>query len=421
MPLLEEAEVENVVEKLERKGGAPAAGTGPSAEGVAAAYDRWFVPAYARGPFQPRSGKGARIVDANGKEYWDLLAGIAVNALGYRHPRLVKALKEEATALYHVSNLFHHPNSAALAEKLVPATGLSRVFFTNSGTEATEAALKLTRLVNPGRAKVVALENGFHGRTMGAVAITGNEPYRAPFRPLAPEGTFVPANDVAALDGAVTPDTAAIFLEPILGEGGIVTLTPEYLRAARRLADATGAVLAFDEIQTGFGRTGKMFAYQHAGVLPDLVTLAKPLGGGLPLGALVVGPRFEGVLRAGQHGTTFGGNPVACRLGLEVMDVLLTTSLVSDVAETGRWFGAKLKRAKKRTPAIVDVRGAGLMWGIELDRPVKPVNAALLEKGFVCGSSRENVIRLLPPLIVPRRALSAFVDALEETLQEQPT
>ncbi|MEO6324699.1 MAG: aspartate aminotransferase family protein [Thermoanaerobaculia bacterium] len=373
---------------------------------------------YARTAFHPRKGKGARIEDADGKSYWDLLAGIAVNALGYQHPRLVKAMREEARNLLHVSNLFFHPNQGLLADKLVHLSGLSRVFFCNSGTEANEAAIKFARLKNPGRSGMVSLQESFHGRTMGALSLTGHDDYRTPFLPLLPGVAFVPPNDAAALEAAVTDETSAIFLEPIMGEGGIIPLTTEFLQAARRSADRVGALLVFDEIQCGLGRTGKLFAFQNSGVVPDLVTLAKPLGGGLPLGAVLIGPALDGLVKPGHHGTTFGGNPVSCRLGYEFLCELEEKKLVEKVADLGAWFRRRLEKAKKRNPAIVDVRGAGLIWGLELDRLAGPVAKRLLEKGFVVGTARQKVLRLLPPFVIPKSALDAFVDTLDEILKE---
>jgi predicted acetylornithine/succinylornithine family transaminase len=376
---------------------------------------------YKRTSFHPRAGKGAKLVDAEGKVYWDLLAGIAVNALGHRHPRLVKALREEANRLLHVSNLFYHPAQGLLAERLAQLSGMPRVFFCNSGTEAVEAAVKFTRLAVPGRSRMLALEGGFHGRTMGALALTGNEAYRKPFEPLVGETIFLPANDIAALERAATPEVAAIFLEPILGEGGIVPLTAEYARAARAAADRAGAVLVFDEIQSGLGRTGHLFVFQEMGVAPDLVTLAKPLGGGLPLGAVLVSERIAPLVKPGHHGTTFGGNPIACRLGLETLSEIVDGGLLPGIRETGEWFAKKLRNAKKRSKgAIVEVRGRGLMWGVELDRDAAEVQNALLKRGFVVGTSRAKVLRLLPPYVVPRPALSGFVKALEEILRETP-
>jgi predicted acetylornithine/succinylornithine family transaminase len=373
---------------------------------------------YARTTFHPRSGKGARITDADGREYWDLLGGIAVNALGHRHPRLVKALRDEANALLHLSNLYYHPSQGLLAERLVRASGLCRAFFCNSGTEANEAALKFARLANPGKPGVVALNESFHGRTLGSLSMTGHEAYRKPFEPLMPGVTFVEPNDVAALETAVDETTGAIFIEPVMGEGGIIPLTHEFLAAARRVADRTGAILVFDEIQCGLGRTGTLFAFQQSGIVPDIITLAKPLGGGLPLGAVITGPAIEGLVKPGHHGTTFGGNPVACRLGLAVLDEIEESKLLERINTLGAWFGTQLTKLKKRNPSIVDVRGSGFMWGIELDGPAKPVVAELLAKGFVVGSARENVIRLLPPYVTPKKAFAEFVETLEQILEK---
>ena len=379
---------------------------------------KYVLGTYARTPFHPREGKGARLVDADGKEYWDLLAGIAVNALGYRHPRLVWAMREEAVRPLHLSNLFYLPWQGLLAEKLVTASGMAKVFFCNSGTEATEAAIKLCRLKTPGRYGLVALHDSFHGRTAGAVSITGNPPYYEPFQPLLPGVTFVPANDASALEAAVTEATSAVFLEPIQGEGGIVPLTREFLARARQACDRVGASLVLDEIQCGLGRTGALFPFRELGVTPDLVTLAKPLGGGLPLGAVLVSEAVAALVAPGMHGTTFGGNPVACRLGYELLSEIEEKGLLGRVASLGAWFRRRLAAVKTRTPAIVAVRGTGLIWGIELDREAGPVARALLSKGFVVGTARKKVLRLLPPYVIPRAALAAFTVALEEVLRE---
>lgn len=374
---------------------------------------------YNRTPFHPRDGKGARLFDADGKAYWDLLGGIAVNVLGHKHPRLIAAMREASTSLLHVSNLYYHPSQGILAERLVHASGLSRVFFCNSGTEANEAALKFARLATRGRSKVVALEESFHGRTMGSLSLTGHEAYRTPFGPLIPGVSFVPPNDVGALDQAVGDDTAAIFLEPVMGEAGIIPLDDDYLIAARRIADRTGAILVFDEIQCGLGRTGHLFAFQKSGVVPDIVTLAKPLGGGLPLGAVITGHALDGVVKPGHHGTTFGGNPVACRLGIAVLTEIAASKLLEKVEATGDWFEAQLHGLQDRTPSIVEIRGAGMMWGIELDRPAAPIARELLAAGFIVGTARDKVLRLLPPYIVPKKALAAFIGALESILATQ--
>jgi acetylornithine/N-succinyldiaminopimelate aminotransferase len=301
-----------------------------------------------------------------------------------------------------------------LAERLVRASGLLRAFFCNSGTEANEAALKFARLANPGKSEIVALRESFHGRTIGSLSLTGHDAYRTPFEPLVPGVSFIEPNDVAALEAAVTDKTSAIFLEPVMGEGGIIPLTAEFLAAARRAADRTGAILIFDEIQCGLGRTGTLFAFQKSGVVPDIITLAKPLGGGLPLGAVLTGEAIEGVVKPGHHGTTFGGNPVACRLGLAVLDEIEKSALLERVNTQGAWFGDQLRALQKRVPSIVDVRGAGFMWGIEFNRPAKAIAAELLAKGFVVGTARDNVLRLLPPYITPKKAFIEFIAALEQ-------
>jgi acetylornithine/N-succinyldiaminopimelate aminotransferase len=385
-------------------------------QAVEAREKAFVLGTYARSSFHPRSGKGAKLTDAEGHEYWDLLGGIAVNVLGHRHPRLVKTLRDESTSLLHVSNLFYHPAQGLLAERLVRASGLMRAFFCNSGTEANEAALKFARLATPGRSGIVALRESFHGRTLGSLSIPGHDAYRAPFEPLIPGATFVEPNDVAALEAAVNQLTSAIILEPVMGEGGIIPLTDDFLAAARRAADRHGAILIFDEIQCGLGRTGTLFAFQQSGIVPDIVTLAKPLGGGLPLGAVLTGEAIEGLVKPGHHGTTFGGNPIACRLGLAVLDEIDEASLMAKLVSTGRWFGEQLAALQSRDHAIVDVRGKGLMWGIELDRPAKAVAAELFARGFIVGTARENVIRLLPPYIVPKKALAEFIAALEDIL-----
>ena len=383
---------------------------------VEAREQAFLLGTYARTPFHPRSGKGARIVDADGKEYWDLLGGIAVNALGHQHPRLVKTLRDESRNLLHVSNLYFHPAQGILGERLVRASGMLRAFFCNSGTEAIEAALKFARLANPGRSGLVALEESFHGRTFGALSLTGHAAYRTPFEPLVPGVTFVAPNDIAALEAAVNDQTNAIVLEPVMGEGGVIPLTDEYLAAARQIADRHGALLIFDEIQCGLGRTGTLFAFQHSGIAPDILTLAKPLGGGLPLGAVLTGPAIEGVVKPGHHGTTFGGNPIACRLGIAVLDEIHHGRLLERVTQCGDWFGAELRKLQSRMPMIVDIRGIGFMWGIELDRPAKPVANELMANGFIVGTARDNVIRLLPPYITPKKAFVEFVAALEQVL-----
>ena len=293
------------------------------------------------------------------------------------------------------------------------------MFFTNSGTEAWEGAMKFARRIGKeqGRIEYVVFEHSFHGRTMGALSTTWTPKYREPFEPLVPGVRFLPRGDLGAVAGAVGDRTAAVMIEPVQGEGGIRPAAPEFLKGLQAICRDRGALLVFDEIQCGLGRTGSMFVFQELGVRPDLVALAKPLGGGLPLGALLVGPALQDLVKPGHHGTTFGGNPVACRLGLECLDEIERV-LLPRVRDLGTFFGKALGRARRRTKSIVDVRGRGLMWGVELDREASPVQKSLLEKGFVVGTARQRVLRLLPPYVVPKAALSGFVNALEETLKE---
>jgi acetylornithine/N-succinyldiaminopimelate aminotransferase len=373
---------------------------------------------YARTPFHPRSGEGAVLVDADGKRYWDFLAGIAVNALGYAHPALTAAVRQGADELLHVSNLFYHPAQGVLAEKLVRASGMKCAFFCNSGTEANEAALKFARLAHPGKSGIVALDGSFHGRTFGSLSVTGNEAYRTPFAPLVGgDVTFIQPNDIDALRSAVGDGTAVIILEPILGEGGIIPLSNEFLAAARSLADKFGATLVFDEIQCGLGRTGSLFAFEQTGVRPDIVTLAKPLGGGLPLGAVLLDEAIAETVKPGHHGTTFGGNPLACRLGIALLDEIETSGLLETVRQRGALLTALLSGLHAEH-GVVEVRGRGLIQGIELDRPAAPVAKRLLEHGFVVGTAREKVIRLLPPYVIPERAIRELVANLDIVLKE---
>lgn len=378
--------------------------------------ERYLLNNYARTPFHPRDAHGSTIIDADGIEYHDLLGGIAVNALGHQHPRVVAALDSFVREPLHWSNLYFHPAQGVLAEMLVQHSMLDRAFFCNSGTEANEAALKFARLAAPGRSKIVALEGSFHGRTFGALSVTGSAAYRAPFEPFGGSTTFIAANDCEALASAIDDETSAIILEPILGEGGVVPLTAEFLAAARHLADAHGAALIFDEVQCGLGRTGTMFAFQQHGTEPDILTLAKPLGGGLPLGAAVVNSRIAANVKPGHHGTTFGGNPLACRLGIAVLETIIEERLLERVSAIGAELGEKLQRLAGSTRHVAAIRGAGLMWGIELDIPAAPVATALRERKFIVGTARENVIRLLPPYIIDTSVLDQFLCELEAVL-----
>ncbi|MGA5652998.1 acetylornithine transaminase [Streptomyces seoulensis] len=356
-------------------------------------------------------GEGTALWDADGKRYLDFVGGIAVNALGHAHPAVVRAVTEQIGTLGHVSNLFVAEPPVALAERLLRLFGRDgKVFFCNSGAEANEGALKIGRLT--GRTHMVATEGGFHGRTMGALALTGQPGKQEPFRPLPGDVTHVPYGDPQALAAAVTPDTAMVIIEPIQGESGVVVPPPGYLKAARAITAATGALLVLDEVQTGVGRTGDWFAYQaHEGVLPDVVTLAKGLGGGLPLGATLAFGRAADLLKPGQHGTTFGGNPVACAAGLAVLDTIEDEDLLANTKRQSEALRAGIEALEH--PLVDHVRGAGLLLGIVLTGPhAGEAQAAAQEAGFLVNAPAPDVVRLMPPLNLRDDEVDAFLQAL---------
>ncbi|MFD8675109.1 acetylornithine transaminase [Streptomyces seoulensis] len=356
-------------------------------------------------------GEGTALWDADGKRYLDFVGGIAVNALGHAHPAVVHAVTEQIGTLGHVSNLFVAEPPVALAERLLRLFGRDgKVFFCNSGAEANEGALKIGRLT--GRTHMVATEGGFHGRTMGALALTGQPGKQEPFRPLPGDVTHVPYGDPQALAAAVTPDTAMVIIEPIQGENGVVVPPPGYLKAARAITAATGALLVLDEVQTGVGRTGDWFAYQaHEGVLPDVVTLAKGLGGGLPLGATLAFGRAADLLRPGQHGTTFGGNPVACAAGLAVLDTIEDEDLLANTKRQSEALRAGIEALEH--PLVDHVRGAGLLLGIVLTGPhADEAQTAAQEAGFLVNAPAPDVVRLMPPLNLRDDEVDAFLQAL---------
>ncbi|MFE6746881.1 acetylornithine transaminase [Kitasatospora purpeofusca] len=361
-------------------------------------------------------GEGSTLWDADGKAYTDLLGGIAVNALGTAHPAVVEAVSRQIATLGHISNLFLTEPTVALAERLLELDGRpGRVFFCNSGAEANEAAFKISR--RTGRTHLVALEGAFHGRTMGALALTGQPAKQEPFRPLPGDVTHVPFGDVEALRAAVTTDTAAVFLEPIQGENGAVPLPDGYLRAAREITRATGTLLVLDEIQTGVGRTGHWFAHQaFDGVEPDVVTLAKALGGGLPIGAVLAFGEAADLLTPGQHGTTFGGNPVVAAAALAVLDTIASEGLL----EHARKIGERLRHGVEAIddPLVAHVRGAGLLLGIVLTAPVSAkVQAGLQEAGFLVNAAVPDAVRLAPPLVLTEQEADAFLAALPAVLR----
>ena len=346
-------------------------------------------------------GDGCEVVDAEGKTYLDFVAGIAVNTLGHAHPAVTAAVADQIGRLGHVSNLFAHEPGLDLAERLLGILNFpdhhARVLFCNSGAEANETAFKITRLT--GRTKIVAADGGFHGRTMGALALTGQPSKQAPFEPFPPGVVHIPYGDADALDATVDESTAAVFLEPVQGENGVIVPPETYLPAAREIATRNGALLVLDEIQTGIGRTGRWFGFQHSGIQPDIVTLAKGIGGGLPLGACIgVGPAGD-LLQAGQHGTTFGGNPVAAAAGLAVLETIESQGLLDHVAETGAALAAGIRRIDH--PLIEDVRQAGLLIGIQLTKSIAgDAVAAARSAGYLINAAQPDVLRLCPPLLV---------------------
>ncbi|PKW15665.1 acetylornithine transaminase [Saccharopolyspora spinosa] len=367
------------------------------------------------------SGSGAEVTDADGKTYLDFLSGIAVNALGHAHPAVVQAVTTQIGKLGHVSNLYVHELGLKLAERLLDlagATGQGRVLFCNSGAEANEVAFKIARLT--GRAKLVAAHGGFHGRTMGALALTGQPAKQQPFEPMPPGVVHLPYGDVAALESEVDDNTAAVFLEPIQGENGVVVPPEGYLQAAREISTRNGALLVFDEVQTGIGRTGSWFAFQRAGVVPDVITLAKGLGGGLPIGACIGIGAAGDLLHPGQHGTTFGGNPVVCAAALAVLDTIAAGGLLEHVEQVGKDLATGLQELDH--PLIGEVRGAGLLVGIGLTEPVSAkIAAAAQDAGYLINPIQPDAIRLAPPLIVrPEQVqrlladLPAWLDAAKE-------
>jgi acetylornithine/N-succinyldiaminopimelate aminotransferase len=360
-------------------------------------------------------GEGVKVWDAEGREYHDFVGGIATNALGHAHPAIVEAVSEQIASLGHISNFFMAEPTVALAERLLTLFGREgRVFFCNSGAEANEAAFKIGRLT--GRTHMVATTGGFHGRTMGALALTGQPAKQEPFRPLPGDVTHVPYGDAQALAAAVTEETALVIIEPIQGENGVVVPPAGYLKAARAITAATGALLVLDEVQTGIGRTGTWFEYQaHEGVLPDVVTLAKQLGGGLPLGATVAFGRAAELLHPGHHGTTFGGNPVACAAGLAVLDTIADEGLLENVKRQSE----KLREGIEGLghPLIDFVRGAGLLLGIVLTGPrAQQVQQAAQEAGFLVNAPAPDVVRLMPPLNLRDDEVGAFLQALPGVL-----
>lgn len=389
-----------------------------------AAESRHLMNTYKRPGFMITHGRGCRLYDSEGREYLDFLAGIAVNALGHAHPRLVKVIRREAGRAIHLSNLYHNPYQGPLAEKLAKWSGLDRVFFTNSGTEAIEGALKLARAYAHGKAqgkpanktRILALENSFHGRTFGAVSITYPAKYREPFAPLVPGVEFVRGNDVTELEAKFDASVCAIVIEPIQGEGGIFPVSREFWERARALAIQYDSALIADEIQCGLGRTGRYFAYQKFDSLPDIVTVAKPLAGGLPLGAILAGQNFAAAFTPGIHGTTFGGGPLICAAALEFLTIVEEQALLENVRARGAELRAGLEKLAAKFGFIREIRGEGLIAGVDLSIDGAPIVQEALKRRLLINCTHEHILRFLPPFIVTRRDVAEFLNRLEQIL-----
>jgi acetylornithine aminotransferase len=361
------------------------------------------------------SAKACVLKDDQGKSYLDFLAGIATNALGHAHPAVIKAVTKQISTLAHVSNFFAHTQGLLLASRLQKMTGDhdARVFFCNSGAEANEAALKISR--RTGRSRIVAAQGSFHGRTMGALSMTGQPSKREPFTPLLKGVTHVPYGDSSAMSRAVTKKTAMVIVEPIMGEAGVITPEDGYLNGLREICDQVGALLVFDCVQTGIGRTGQWFGFEHEDVQPDVITLAKGLGGGLPLGATIAYGKAAQLLQPGDHGTTFGGNPVACAAANAVLDVIESKKLM----QSAKVFEKKIKKSLSTTPGVSEVRGRGLLLGIELNRPIaKKIAIAMLEAGVVVNAANDQTIRIAPPLIVTMPQIEKFIATFKKVMKE---
>lgn len=390
-------------------------------EEIIARERQFLLQTYNRYPVAFERGKGVFLYDLEGKRYLDLVAGLGVNALGHAHPRMVKTIREQAGRVIHLSNLYYHEYQGVLAEKLCRLSGLGRVFFSNSGTEAIEGTIKLARLAGhraggEAKSQLVALQGSYHGRTFGAMSLTGQDKYRKGFEPLLETVKFVGRNEVEGLRAAVNENTCAIILEPIFGEGGIHECSAEFLQECRALADRYRAALIFDEIQCGLGRTGTIFAFQSFGVTPDLIAVAKPIAAGLPLGAFLAKEEFASAISVGQHGTTFGGGPLACRVALEYLAVLEEERLLENVARVGGYLQQQLGELVQRYAAAQETRGRGLIQGLQLEIPARPIVEQALTQGVLFNSTQDTVLRFLPPFLLEEKHVDRAVRVLKKLL-----
>jgi acetylornithine/N-succinyldiaminopimelate aminotransferase len=373
-------------------------------------FDKYIFNTYTRQPIAIKKACGAVVTDVNGKEYIDCVAGIAVNNVGHCHPAVVEAIKQQAEELIHVSNLYYTEQQALLAEKLVNLTEMDRVFFCNSGAEAVEGALKLARKAT-GKKEFIAAEHAFHGRTRGALSVTHKEKYRKPFEPLAPS-VFVPYNDAEAIRAAITEDTAGVILEPVQGEAGVIIPSDGYLMEVREICDETGALMILDEVQTGFGRTGKWFAREHSGIKPEIMTIAKAMGGGFPMGAMLAQEYLAANFGRGDHASTFGGNVLSCAAALANIEVIKKEKLVARSGELGAYLMKKLKALDK--DYVKEIRGKGLMVGMELSTKCEDIVNRSRELGVLLNCTSESVLRFVPPLTITREQLDAVVGVIDE-------
>ena len=381
--------------------------------------DQVLATTYSRMPVVFEKGAGATLWDTEGREYTDFLAGIAVCGLGHAHPAVQAALSEQAGKLLHVSNLFYTKPQVELGEWLIRHSFADRVFFCNSGAEANEAAIKLARKYfydkgQTGRYRIIAMEQSFHGRTMGSLSATGQAKIRKGFEPVLDGFEFVPFNDLEALRAKLDETVCAVLLEPIQGEGGIVCPDPDYLPAVRRICDETGTLMMLDEIQTGMGRTGKLFAYEHAGAAPDIMTLAKALGNGLPIGAMLAREAVANAFGPGAHATTFGGTPIITAGALAVVKTMAAEGIVAQAARTGEYFMERLQALQRRHERIAAVRGRGLLLGLKLNEEGAPLVNACLARGFVINCVQGDILRFAPPLIISTREIDALIDCLDD-------
>lgn len=383
--------------------------------------EKYYLPVFGRYPMVMELGQGCRVWDNEGNEYVDAFAGIAVNSLGYNHPVLVKAISEQAAKLMHCSNLYYTEIQAKALRVVAEATGMDRIFFANCGAEGNEGAMKLARKYGvskaPTKYKIISADESFHGRTFDTLAATGHDYYHVGYGPLSPGHVLVPYGDIKALEAQMDDDVCAVLLEPIQGEGGVHVPPDEYLQQVRALCDKHDALLIFDEVQTGVARTGKWFAYMHSGVKPDILTFAKGIGGGFPVAGFAVPERLAHVFKPGDHGGTFGGNPLACAAVYATLTTIKSEGLVDKVAEKGEYFKNELRKLQEKYPAkVTDVRGCGLMLGMEVAGEGKPIVESCLANNVIVNCTAGNVIRIVPPLIISREEIDIVVAALDKAL-----